>query len=387
MKYHYYLLLITICIISCKKKNTEIQPDPKKLVVENYASIVFASYEDSYTKAVDLKASAQNFLASPSAQKLEAVKAAWLAARVPYEQTEAYRFYGGPIDDESTGPEGLLNSWPMDEAFIDYVEGDAKAGIINNPTTYPNITVSLLDSLNTLDGETEVSSGYHAIEFLLWGQDFSENGPGNRPFTDYVVGASGTASNQLRRGKYLEAAIDLLIQNLSTLIEAWKPGVANYRQTFVNDPQNSLVHIFTGMGSLAKGELAGERMTVALGTHEQEEEHSCFSDNTVNDIILCQKSITNVYKGTYTRNDGTLLDGPGIDELVNANNKDLNSAMISKLDLATEAVNKIPNPFDQAIRSGNPGEQKVLTAANAIKAEADKLVEVANALVIQLFLQ
>ena len=49
-----------------------------------------------------------------------------------YSPTEVFRFYGGPIDDDN-GPEGLLNAWPLDEVFIDYVLGNPDAGIINDP--------------------------------------------------------------------------------------------------------------------------------------------------------------------------------------------------------------------------------------------------------------
>ena len=87
------------------------------------------------------------FLADPNETTLAAAKEAWLAAQEPYGQTEAYRFYGGPIDD-ADGPEPLLNAWPLDEAYVDYVEGAPEAGIINSPDSYPTIDQDLLISLN-----------------------------------------------------------------------------------------------------------------------------------------------------------------------------------------------------------------------------------------------
>lgn len=381
MKRNIALAFLLICLMSCK--DPVYDPNPvaaiKAQSVENYAVIVYASYEDSYKKALDLKTAAQSFLDAPSQSAFNAVKTAWLNARIPYEQTEAYRFYGGPIDDEN-GPEPLINSWPMDEAFIDYVEGNAASGIINDTVTYPSITKAVLVSLNTLTGETEVSCGYHAIEFLLWGQDFNDNGPGDRPYTDYVRGSGGTAHNQERRSAYLMACIDLLIDNLGAVADAWSPtNPGNYRAKFVASPDASLALILTGLGSFAKGELAGQRMTVAWTSHSQEEEHSCFSDNTDQDIVLGQEGIYNVYTGRYVRTDGTIIDGTGIDELIKAKDSALNDLMLNKLQAANAATKAIPHPFDQSIQDKPSGaQQKVLDAINAIKAEADELVEAAK---------
>jgi putative iron-regulated protein len=205
-----------------------------------------------------------------------------LAARPDNGLTEAFRFYGGPIDNEENGPEGLINAWPLDEAYIDYVDGDPSAGIVNDPATFPQITSELLVSLNTLEGEDSISTGWHAIEFLLWGQDHNPDGPGNRPFTDYVAGAGGTAANQARRATYLRVVADLLVENLRQVKDAWAPGSAdNYRAEFLSvDADEALTRILTGMGELSGGELTGERLAVAFDTKDQEDEHSCSRTNT-----------------------------------------------------------------------------------------------------------
>lgn len=161
---------------------------------ETYAEIVYASYVDSLTTAQTLRAALDAFIANPSEATHQAAKLAWLAAQEPYGQTEVYRFYGGPIDGED-GPEALLNSWPLDEAFIDYVEGAPNAGIINHSEQYPEITQELLVELNQVDSEESVTTGYHAIEFLLWGQDFNDDGPGDRPYTDYIKGGTLPTQN------------------------------------------------------------------------------------------------------------------------------------------------------------------------------------------------
>ena len=124
-----------LLLTGCNDDDAPVKPDytaTKQEIVKTYGEVVYATYSDVLTTAQTLDQQAQAFVAAPTAAGLEAVQQAWLAARVPYGQSEAFRFYGGPIDDEN-GPEGLLNAWPMDEAYVDYVDGNAGAGIINNP--------------------------------------------------------------------------------------------------------------------------------------------------------------------------------------------------------------------------------------------------------------
>ena len=254
----------------------------KSDVVAHYANGVHALYTKNLNSATAMDTAIDIFLADPTPATLEAAKRAWLVARDDYGPTEAFRFYGGPIDNEEDGPEGLINAWPMDEAYIDYVEGNPGSGIINNPDEFPEITAELIESLNEEGAEENISTGWHAIEFLLWGQDMNEVGPGSRPVSDYT-----TADNADRRATYLATASDLLLVHLRGLEDAWDPGVSgNYRAEFIAmDADSALNNIITGIGELSRGELAGERMTVAYEARSQEDEHSCFSDNTVADII------------------------------------------------------------------------------------------------------
>lgn len=353
-------------------------------VIEAYAARVHADYERSLAGAEALRDAIGAFVAAPSEQTFLAAKAAWLVSRDPYVQTEAYRFYGGPIDD-ADGPEGRLNAWPMDEAYVDYVEGDPTAGIINDPATYPTIDAALLAELNEQGGEENIASGYHAIEFLLWGQDRSATGSGDRPHTDYVTDGTGTAANQDRRGAFLTAAAELLVTDLSGLVEEWAPGADNYRASFVARPsRESLRDILLGMGSLSGAELAGERMQTAYDTKEQEDEHSCFSDNTIADLRNDALAIQGVYLGS---SGGT--DDPGLDELVRARDPDLDARLTQELAAGVAAIEAIPPPFDQAILGDDTaeGRVRVKAAIDALRAQTSTIVEVAELLGVQLNLE
>jgi putative iron-regulated protein len=370
-------ILALICVsIGCKKEGgPSTSEDEKKEVLKNYANIVAASYEDSYQAVLALQSAVNSFTQSPTSAGFENLKNLWKAARVPYGQTEGYRFYGGPIDDED-GPEGQINAWPMDENWIDYVEGNPDAGIINNPDSYPIIDEATLRSANEDGSETNIATGYHAIEFLVWGQDLYDESAGKRPYTDFVTGAGGTAANQERRATYLKVVTDLLADDLLSMYNEWKEGGA-YRDFFVNQlaSDSALTYIIRGIGSLSKGELAGERMTVALTNQDQEDEHSCFSDNTHIDIQMNFLSVDNVYKGYYQRTDGTTISGPSLADIIGEVDEAKNQAVIDQLSDARTKVFAIPAPFDQQI-IGDPGGL-VTDAINSLRLVSDKIADAA----------
>lgn len=381
MKNKIYVLLFALScgvIQSCNEDDGPSVNDQKKQAIETYANIVLASYEDSYTTAATLKQKIDAFVAVPSATLFEECKTAWKAARIPYGQTEAYRFAGGPIDDEDDGPEGLINAWPMDEAFIDYVVGDIDAGLINDPTEYPTISKAVLEELNESISETSIFTGYHAIEFLLWGQDFNTSGPGTRPFTDYLTTPNATAANQQRRGQYLKAVADLLLDHLAQVRDEWKT-TGDYRKEFIGnaDVADVLGDIFNGIGELSKAELPTERMAVAVDTQDQENEHSCFSDNTHIDIDMNYLGIKNVYYGTYTRTDGTIVKGKSFAEIAKSIDATKAAAVDGAVADANAKIDLIPSPFDQAILNNSA---VVLNAVESLKDLSDRLSDAALAL-------
>ncbi|MCZ8258131.1 MAG: iron-regulated protein, partial [Polaromonas sp.] len=162
-------------------------------VARHYAHLVQSNYDDTLAGALTLQKAVQALIDAPSEEALKAARKAWLDAREYYGQTEAFRFYGGPIDDKN-GPEGRINAWPMDESYVDYVKDAPNAGIINNRKVANS--KKQLASLNERNGEENIATGWHAIEFLLWGQDLSTTGPGNRSFEDFVDGKKPNADRR-----------------------------------------------------------------------------------------------------------------------------------------------------------------------------------------------
>ena len=212
-------MLLAALVAGCGDEPAAVSSESKAKVAANYADIALAAYGASVESAHEMGERIDRFVARPSAQRLAAARRAWLSARDDYIVTEPFRFYGGPIDAPKNGPEGLINAWPMDEAYVDYVQGDAGAGIVNDRRAHPKITPAAIVAANEQGGETNISSGWHAIEFLLWGQDRSKTGPGERPVSDYT-----TAPNARRRGRYLRLTTARLLSDLRSVHEQWAPG-------------------------------------------------------------------------------------------------------------------------------------------------------------------
>jgi putative iron-regulated protein len=431
-------------------------------VLETNADIAYAAYSDAVTTAKALQTALQTFREDPTEENFVAAKTAWLVAREPYGQTEVYRFRLSPIDStdysSEDGPEGDINAWPLGEALIDYVQtndtdfGTDQVGVTANSAGINGggaltaegavdqsnniigdvtiaISADLLANTATADDEHDVIAGYHAIEFLLWGQDLNNDGEttdgtdrdeavkantatnyaegGDRPLSDLAEGYSETdtydSSNlSNRRHKFMEVAVAKLIADLETVRDDWADG-ASYRTEFTtisteDEAKQKLAEILTGMGTLSEGELAGERMQIAFSSNSQEDEHSCFSDNTHRDIWLNAEGVSNSYYGEYAGYDSTLdgtddvttnaVSGYGLDDyLADAGLTELASSMEAALTttqtayVAIDTLARDGTPFDVQIIEATSSEP-AYDAIKALNAQSTVIADVAEALEI-----
>ncbi len=363
--------------------------DVASRAIVDYKKNALANYDEVLAAAKVLKTAIDTFVATPNEANFAAAKQAWIAARVPYGPSEAHRFYDGPIDDPETGPEGAINGWPLDEFHIDYTRDTPTSGLIND--TKVEITKDAIAAANERDGEKAITTGYHAIEFLLWGQDDAKagTGAGKRPYTDFVDG--GTASNQARRRAYLQAAAELLVEDLESVRVQWGSGTFGAKfgvepldpSTQPDAKKEAIGKLLRAIGSLAKAELSGERMTVAFKNRSQEDEHSCFSDTTATDLLGNGLGIENVWLGRYGA-----FDGVGLDEVVKTADGTL--AQKTTTDIATavgklrklDELQKAGTPIDVVLSEadGSAGRAAMLDAIRALKMVADDVEKSAAAL-------
>jgi putative iron-regulated protein len=314
-------------------------------------------------------------------------------------QTEAFRFGNKIVDDW----EGRVNSWPLDEGLIDYVDAGYGTASDSNPLYAANviankmltvggrkvdastITKELLRSLQEAERiEANVAMGYHAIEFLLWGQDLPGAGPapGTRPATDYDLKRC-TGGNCDRRIAYLRAAMDLLVEDLEEMVGNWKPSGAA-RKALQDPGTDPLAAIFKGLGSLSYGEMAGERMKLGLLLNDPEEEHDCFSDNTHNSHYYDVIGIENVYLGRYTRIDGTTVAGPSVSDLVKAKSADIDdrvrnalavtNARMTALKVRAETIEAYDQMIGEGNKDGNAVVESVIEALIAQTREFERAI-------------
>lgn len=358
----------------------------KAAAIKTYGDIGQAMYEDSLTAARALQKAVAELVAKPSDDTMKAARQAWIKARVPYQQSEVLRF-GNPVVDEW---EGKVNAWPLDEGLIDYVDtGKYGEESDENPAYTANVIANkkikfggktldagkidakLLRRLHEVGGvEANVATGYHAIEFLLWGQDLNGTGPGagNRPWTDYAKQGC-TNGNCDRRGQYLTVATKMLVDDLAEMTKKWAPGGAGRKVLTAKGADAGISAMLTGLGSLSYGELAGERMKLGLLLHDPEEEHDCFSDNTHNSHYYNVVGMLAIYGGEYTRIDGTQVKGPALTQLVRAASPEIDAEMRAKLKASLDAVAAIKQraeskeAYDQMLGDGNAEGNAVIQAA------------------------
>jgi len=385
------VLWLASCLLwglGCSRSESSATPAPVQLdeararaSVATYADIAFAVYGDSLALARALDAAVVELVGAPSSETLRAAREAWLKARVPYVQSEAFRFYDGPID----GVEFWLNTWPIDENFVDTTDPTQPPGVIGDREHYPEINEALLLKLNGAASETSISTGYHVIEFLLWGRDESPEGPGARPPADFV-GEPGSV--QARRGEYLRVTTGLLVKQLAQVADAWDPRAqGNFRARFQALPvRRALGLMLKGMGALSGPELSGERLTVAYETKDQENEHSCFSDSTQRDMVGDALGVENLCLGRYHRRDGSELQGVGLCPLVQSVDPARGEELTRQIQASVAAARAIPEPFDQAILGADaaPGRRAILETIRALETQAASIARTAAALGVDL---
>ena len=344
----FYLLFSFSFIV----KSAYAANDSINSLANSYANLVSHYYNEVSLSTQEMHNAIIKFVQAPDNNSLTNAKNKWIAARSIYGITEAFRFYGGPIDGVNKygeeGPEGLINAWPLNEAYIDYVKGSPNAGIINNLSL--EINNDTIIAANMSEDDADVSTGWHAIEFLLWGQDFSLETAGIREASDYLP----TNEINIRRRAYLVATSALLLEHINWLSMEWLEN-GEGRKAFLNknDPGGA---ILTGIATLAGFELSSERIATALDSGDPEDEHSCFSDQTHNDVKANFNGIINVYLGKGLNGESF---SPSISEFVAKNNLKLHENILEIINETNISINNITVPFDKMLSEpkNGPGRQ------------------------------
>ena len=335
---HLRRVLCLVSLVACVSCGGPSEPDPPaEAVLASYAGLASQFYRDSLESARRLQEAVSVFVEDPLVETLESARESWVEARLDYGRTEALRFASGPIDGPG-GPEALLNAWPLDESYIDGVPGAEDGGFLQDPDRVPILDADALIALNERGGEENVATGWHAIEFMLWGQDRSVDGPGERSVEDFV-----DARHAERRRAFLKVTTDLLLTHLEWLDDQWREATGGYRRELVaTGGVDELRRIFSGLVEMTRGEIAGERLVVPYETRSQEDEQSCFSDTTTNDLVANIEGVAAVLMQGATPGAPSLLD------FLEGRGADL-AQVSATIQAARSAVGTIPGPLDASL--------------------------------------
>ncbi len=417
-----------IALSGCATKPSTSPTASSDTVLETYANIAYLNYKDSLSDAKKLEAAIDRFTKNPTEETMSTAKAVWLQSRESYGQTEIFRLSNGPIDAEEGwvadaygALEGQINAWPLDENMIDYTmdaKGKKTSGNIIDSTGYfdpggeesqavniTTITVDALTALNENGGEANVATGYHAIEFLLWGQDqdysnfmkdsvtYGALTAGERPLSDFT-----TDENAERRKAYLNASAKKLVDDLEVITGAWSKNTSSncsanatgcYRGAFLGkltgddaakniSREDAKKDVFAGMGIFIKSELANERIAIAVLTPSEEDEHSCFSDNTHRDIVTNYVGFKNIIMGTYKGVD----HGKAPIDSMSQKDAEKMIALMSDIEDKIASIDAIANGsrhFDRQIFPDDPQVKVIVRLKNELRKLGDQMVIVAKA--------
>lgn len=346
-------------------------------VATTYADLVYASYGDAVAAVEEMRTAIDALVTTPSEATLAAARQTWVTARDSYLPTEAFRFYGGPIDRD--GLLSRIDPAPIDEAHIDYTPESPGSGIVNDLAGVPEITLTTVVAAYGQDGQGRPTTGWHVIEYLLWGADTSPDTPGARPASDYE-----SAPNSDRRGTYLRLLADLLVADLTAVRDMWAPGGGAYRAELLADPIGAVEKMLRGIGVLSASELADRWLGVPYESKDPDDERSRFSDNTHSDIAGCVRGIRSVYLA-----DHPAVSGPSLSDVVSRLDPEVDDDMRRQLDNNVTAAEALPAPFDQAIRQddGSAERSEIFDLIDDLRSQGQAIQDLAATLGLEISLE
>ena len=326
-------------------------------VLFHYTLLGYAMYSDAFSAVAELWKEIKVFDEAPSEPTFLQARHAWQTSRLAYDRTEVFRFPRSPIEEENL--EELINAW-------DVQAGVVEADIIGDPDAFPEISRQVLVQLSRSPEAPGVVTGWHVVEFLLWGPVGTERDARLTKFTD-----DGLAD---RRRAFLRAAMDLLVFHIGRVRGDWEEeNYDNFAGAFLMERQDVVLGaVFTGISTLTREVMAGERLRAPLADNDPAQLLSRYSDTTTDDLLANLEGLKSIYGGTYVTSHGRPVTGDGFKVLVASVDAALAEALDAALENATAKVEAIPRPLGIVLAEGDPAERAtVIAAAEALEAVSD----------------
>ena len=351
------LLSMTSCSSSDSKNGDTPQPTPQPVeevsiedseydaIINQYVdNVVLPTYSDLKTKNSALYQAVVDFGDNPSNANFKAICDAWLAAREPWESSEAFLF--GPVADLGLDPN--MDSWPLDQEAIVKMLESQQWNEMEWTGDYDEDDDAIAAAQNV--------RGFHTLEFLTFRDGQA------RTLTDQAVDGEAAnavynASNANAWAQYMRNTAQLLVDDVTTLVDAWNNG---YADKFKKHDGGDFTSGLSCIEQLIDGciDIAGEVGQAKIGdpydlyvsgkTNEAlyavESWYSWHSrDDYTNNIY----SIRNAYYGSR---DGK-INANSLSKLVAKYDAQLDADVKEAIEDAADAIQAIPQPFRNNINS------------------------------------
>ncbi len=345
------LLTFTSCSSSDdsskKEETTEvtIKDAEYDAIVNQYVdNVVIPTYSDLKAKNSALYQAVVAFGDEPSNANFQAICNAWLAAREPWEQSEAFLF--GPVADYGLDPN--MDSWPLDQEAIVKMLESQQWNDMKWTGDYDEDDDAIAAAQNV--------RGFHTLEFLAFRDGKS------RTLTD--TAADGEAANAVYNtanatawAQYMRNTAQLLVDDVTTLCDAWNNG---YAAKFKSHNGGDFTSGLSCIEQLIDGciDIAGEVGQAKIGdpydlyksgktTEALYAVESWYSWHSRDDYTNNIYSIRNAYFGSR---DGS-INKNSLSTLVAKYNATLDADVKAAIKDAADAIQAIPQPFRNNIDS------------------------------------
>ncbi len=359
MKFFLQLTTLLVLFSACRKDQTSSDTLELSMLATSYEHMVRDNFNNFKNHHNNLYQKVQQFGSTLVSTHLTNSRENWKVAYDAYHQLGPFRFHSeSTLTPLMSDAELQLSLYVTNPAYIDVTSQDATSGIIPDEATYPQILTQVLTDAHLAGGPENVSLGFHALEFILWGEDNSASGPGNRLVSDF----GGTSTNN-RRKEYL-VTVNYLNNAYVNATDAEAYINAFKKLTYKEQLQTML----SGVYRFVKDDLAGKSIKTPYDMMDQQFEESPYSDNSLNDLKSKLNSTRNFLTGSqFSGTNGYFL----IDYIAfkSQDNADKITRLLEDID---SQLTGITVAFDQAVVDP-AGRAQLLTVYN-------KCIDLANAI-------
>ena len=346
------LTMFTACSSSDDKKGDEPQPAEVTIqdaeydaIINQYVDqVVLPTYNDLKAKNSALYQAVVAFGDAPSDANFQKICDAWLVAREPWESSEAFLF--GPVADYGLDPN--MDSWPLDQEAIVKLLESQQWNDMQWTGDY--------DEDDDAIAAAQTVRGFHTLEFLAF-RDGKARTLNDKATDDEAANAVYNAGNATAWAQYMRNTAQLLVDDVTTLCEAWNNG---YAAKFKSHNGGEFTSGLSCIEQLIDGciDIAGEVGQAKIGdpydlyvsgktTEALYAVESWYSWHSRDDYTNNIYSIRNAYFGSR---DGS-VNKNSLATLVAKYNAELDAEVKAAITNAANAIQAIPQPFRNNINS------------------------------------